>query len=102
MEEEAIVFNPDLVVSQPRSAAFGGAMPLSMVRAGEKVRVKSVTGKDESRHFLGHIGFVEDAEVSVVTEMNGNVIVSIKGTRVAISKAMANRVLTAQQEGANR
>ncbi len=70
-------------------------MPLSMVRAGERVHVKSITGKDEIRRFLGNIGFVEDAELSVITEMNGNVIVSIKGTRVAISKSMACRVLTA-------
>lgn len=95
MEEEATVFSPDLVIRQPHSGASRPVIPLSMVRIGEKVRVKSITGKDESRHFLGHIGFVEDAEVSVVTEMSGNVIVSVKGTRVAISKSMASRVLTA-------
>ena len=95
MEKEAVVCNPSLAVCRPRSAGAGQVMPLSMVRSGEKVRVKHITGKDETRHFLGNIGFVEDAEVRVVTEMNGNVIVNIKGTRVAISKAMASRVLTA-------
>lgn len=95
MEKEAVVFNPNLTVSRPRSATSGRVIPLSMTRTGEKVRVKSITGKDETRHFLGNIGFVEDAEVSVVSEMNGNVIVNIKGTRVAISKSMASRVLTA-------
>ena len=70
-------------------------MPLSMVRAGEKVRIRSVSGKDETRHFLCNLGFVEGAEVAVLSEMNGNVIVNIKGTRMAISKAMASRVLTA-------
>jgi ferrous iron transport protein A len=69
------------------------AMPLSMVGAGEKVRVKSISGKDETRRFLCNLGFVEDAEVSVVSELGGNVIVVVKGTRIAISKAMANRVL---------
>jgi ferrous iron transport protein A len=95
LEKEAVVFNPNLTVCRPRSSVSSHAIPLSMVRAGEKVRVKSISGKDETRHFLGNIGFVENAEVSVVTEMNGNVIVNIKGTRVAISKAMASRVLTA-------
>lgn len=71
------------------------AMPLSMVGTGEKVRVRSVSGKGETRRFLGNLGFVENAEVSVVSELNGNVIVIIKGTRMAISKAMASRVLTA-------
>ena len=91
----AAVYNANLTVSRPRSAVTGHVMPLSMVRRGEKVRVKSISGKDDTRRFLSNIGFVEDAEVSVVSEMNGNVIVNVKGTRVAISKSMASRVLTA-------
>jgi ferrous iron transport protein A len=65
------------------------------VRTGEKVRIKAITGKDETRRFLNNMGFVEDTEVLVVSEMNGNVIVVVKDTRVAISKSMASRVLTA-------
>lgn len=95
MEKEAAVRSPNLTVCRPRSPAHGPAVPLSMVHRGEKVRVRRITGRDETRQFLGNIGFVEDAEVSVVTEMNGNVIVNVKGTRVAISRAMASRVLTA-------
>ena len=95
MEKEAVLRSLNTAVSRPRSAVSGHVLPLSMVRTGKKVLVKSITGKDETRHFLGNIGFVEDAEVSVVSEMNGNVIVNIKGTRVAISKSMASRVLTA-------
>lgn len=94
MGREAVMFNSDLTVCQPRSLTSGHVTPLSVVRSGKKVRVQSVTGKDETRNFLGSIGFVKDAEVSVVTEMSGNVIVNIKETRVAISKAMASRVLT--------
>lgn len=77
-----------------RQHPSGQVMPLSMVRTGEKVRVKSISGKDDTRRFLSNIGFVEDAEVAIVSELNGNVIVNVKGTRVAISRAMANRVLT--------
>jgi ferrous iron transport protein A len=94
-ENTSVIFNPNITVSRPRSSTSGHSVPLSMVRTGEKVRVKSISGKDDTRRFLTSIGFVEDAEVAVVTEMNGNVIVNVKGTRVAISKAMANRVLTA-------
>lgn len=70
-------------------------MPLAMAEAGKTVQVKTIRGKDEVRHFLNNLGFVEDAEVSVVSEWNGNLIVHIKGTRIAISKAMASRILTA-------
>ncbi|GEB78022.1 FeoA family protein [Sporolactobacillus inulinus] len=79
-------------VSQPRCTH---AIPLSLIHKGESVRVKCVCGKDETRRFLINLGFVENAEVTVITETDGNVIVSLKGTRLAVSKAMARRVMTA-------
>lgn len=94
-ENTAAVHNPNLIVCRPRLSTSGYVLPLSMVRAGEQVKVKSVSGKDEIRRFLSNMGFVEDTEITVVSEMNGNVIVNVKGTRVAISKSMASRVLTA-------
>ena len=69
-------------------------MPLAMVQAGETVHILSIRGKDETRRFLNNLGFVEGTEVVVVSELSGNMIVSVKGTRVAISKSMDNRVLT--------
>ena len=65
-----------------------------MVTPGTEVRVQAIRGKDEIRRFLASLGFVENAAVVVVTELGGNVIVNVKDTRVAISKAMASRVYT--------
>ena len=73
-------------------------MPLSMARTGETVRIQSIRGKDDTRRFLNNLGFVEESEVTVVAELGGNVIVQVKGTRVAISKAMAGRILTISPE----
>lgn len=73
-------------------------MPLAMVKAGEKVLVKSIKGKDDTKRFLNNLGFVENAEATIVSELNGNIIVNIKDARVAISKALANRILTVSQE----
>jgi len=77
------------------TATMEKTMPLSMAGTGEVVHVRSIRGRDDVRHFLTNLGFVENAEVSVVNELNGNVIVNVKGTRIAISKAMANRVQVA-------
>lgn len=67
-------------------------MPLAMARAGEINEIKRIGGKDEVRRFLESLGFVMGAQISVVSEMNGNLIVNIKGSRVAISKEMANKI----------
>ena len=68
-------------------------MPLSMAEIGEKKRVIKVGGKDEVRRFLQNLGFVEGAEITVVSELSGNMIINVKDTRIAIDKSMANRIM---------
>lgn len=80
--------------AKAEAALRGGAVPLTMRDAGATVQVCAIRGKDSTRRFLRELGFVEEAHVNVVSELNGNVIVNVKGTRVAISKAMAARILT--------
>lgn len=68
-------------------------MPLSMVKAGESNIIRRVGGKEETRRFLENLGFVTGGEVTVVSEMNGNIIVNVKDSRVAIGKDMANKII---------
>ena len=67
--------------------------PLSMVKPGETNIIKKVGGKEETRKFLENLGFVTGGEVTVVSEIEGNLIVNVKDSRVAIGKDMANRIM---------
>lgn len=71
-------------------------MPLAFAPTGRKTFICKIKGKDSIRHFLGNLGFVEGESVTVVSELGGNMIVTIKDTRIAISKAMANRIMVAE------
>lgn len=66
---------------------------LSLSPAGSVVQIRAINGKDETRRFLEGLGFVVGGQVSVVSELSGNLIVNVKQSRVAISKSMANRIL---------
>lgn len=68
-------------------------MLLTMAKAGEKNTIKKIGGKEDVRRFLETLGFVVGSDVTVVSENNGNVIVNIKESRVAISKEMANKIM---------
>ena len=68
-------------------------MPLSMVSAGEENVIKKVGGKEDTRRFLENLGFVAGGPVTVISEFDGNMIVNIKDSRVAIGKDMANRII---------
>lgn len=67
-------------------------MPLSVLSSGEDAVVKRVGGKPEVKKHLENLGFVVGTDVTVITEQNGNIIVKVKETRVAISKEMANKI----------
>lgn len=68
-------------------------MPLTMASAGESNMIRRVGGKEETRRFLETLGFVVGGEVSVINTINGNLIVNVKDSRVAISKEMANKIM---------
>ena len=68
-------------------------MPLTMAKPGEKVTIRKITGKDDVRQHLAELGFVVDSEVMVVNEVAGNLIVQVKESRVALDRAMANRIM---------
>ncbi len=68
-------------------------MPLSMMQAGETNAIKKVGGKEKTRRFLEGLGFVVGSEVTVVSKLQGNVIVNVKDARIAISQEMANRIM---------
>ena len=68
-------------------------MPLSMVRAGEPNVIKQVGGRSETKKFLENLGFVVGGLVTVVSEINGSLIVNVKDSRVAIGRDMANKIL---------
>ena len=68
-------------------------MPLTMARPGETVTIRKVTGKVEVRQHLAELGFVVDSEVTVVSEIGGNLILQVKDSRVALDKTMANRIM---------
>ena len=68
-------------------------MPLSMVGTGEESVIKKVGGNEDTKRFLENLGFVVGGTVSVVSEIEGNLIVNVKDSRVAIGKDMANRIM---------
>ena len=59
---------------------------IDFLQQGDKAWIKRVGGAEETKRFLAGLGFVENAEVSVISKLNGNLIVNIKDSRVAINE----------------
>lgn len=68
-------------------------MPLTLLKEGEPASVRKVGGKEDIRQFLAKLGFVTGASVTVVSATEGNLIVNVKDSRIAIGKEMACRII---------
>ena len=68
-------------------------LPLTMASQGEPVTIKKIGGKQETKKYLETLGFVVGGTITVVSEINGNMIVNVKDSRVAIGKDMANKIM---------
>ena len=64
-----------------------------MANVGDVNIIKQINGRDDVRQHLAELGFVPGAEISVVSELGGNLILSVKESRIALDKTMAMRIM---------
>ncbi len=68
-------------------------MPLSMIKPGEKARVVNVSGVDTVKKHLGSLGVVLGAIVVVHQVTDGNMIIGVHDSRLAINDGLARRII---------
>ncbi|MBE6736145.1 MAG: ferrous iron transport protein A [Clostridia bacterium] len=68
-------------------------MPLTFADTGRDYTIQRVGGTPAVKKHLEELGFVTGGLVQVINTINGNLIVNVKETRVAISKEMAQKIM---------
>lgn len=68
-------------------------MSLILSQVGQEVKIKKITGNAETKKFLNSLGFIIGEGITIVSDLGGNLIVNIKGSRIALDKGMASRIL---------
>ena len=68
-------------------------MPLTLATVGEENVIKKVGGKPDVKAHLEDMGFVPGGRVTIVSTMGGNMIVNVKGARVAVGREMAGKIM---------
>ena len=68
-------------------------MPLAMAEIGDVNTIRKISGRDDVRRHLAELGFVVGAEVRLISRLGGNLILSVKDSRVALDRTMAMRIL---------
>lgn len=90
--EEKLIHNTLL---SPELPSAQGVLPLSTLSTGSHALVQNIRGRDEAKTFLENLGLVANTKISIVSKVGGSVIVNVKGSKIAISKALAAKVMAA-------
>ncbi len=68
-------------------------MPITFADKGTEYTIQKLSGNAEMKKHLADLGFVAGGKVKVISEINGNLIVNVKESRIAIGRDLANRIM---------
>ena len=76
-----------------QNAGIHAGVPLFMVKAGTRGRIGRIGGKDELRRHLNDLGFTVGEYLTVMQGCAGDLIVDIRGSRIAIDRSVTSRIM---------
>ncbi len=68
-------------------------MPLTLANSNEDYTIMRIGGNPEIKRHLENLGFISGERITVINIVDGNLIVNVKETRVAISREMAQKIM---------
>ena len=68
-------------------------MPITVADTGEEMIVRKVGGNSEVKLHLENLGIVPGGFVTLIAVNNGNVILKVKESRIALNKDMAMKIM---------
>lgn len=68
-------------------------LPLTYVKTGDMAKVLKVSGKDIVRKHLADLGFVDGTIVTVISSHDGDIILNVKDSRLAVTREMADKIM---------
>ena len=67
-------------------------MTLKLAPLDEELTIQRISGNELIKKHLTNLGFVSGAVIKIIAKTNGNMIVNIKESRIAINEQMAMKI----------
>ena len=61
-------------------------LPLTFVKTGDLAKVIKVNGRDNVKKHLADLGFVDGTIVNVISSHDGDIILNVKDSRLAVTR----------------
>lgn len=70
-------------------------MPLLIAPMNKMLKIKKLFIEEKLKKHLESLGITINSEISVIDNVNGNLVVIVKNTRLAIDRDIASKILVA-------
>ncbi len=70
-------------------------MPLIIAPMNVDLKIKKVIVEEKLKKHLQSLGITIDSDIRVIDNVNGNLIIVVKGVRLALDKGIAGKILVA-------
>jgi ferrous iron transport protein A len=68
-------------------------MPVSLTKIGDSGTIVRISGDQGTKKFLSDLGFNIGVRIQTVSDVKGNKILSLRGSRVAVDSRLASRIM---------
>ena len=78
--------------STPAAPADRG-MPVSLTKIGDCGTIVRISGDQGTKKFLSDLGFNIGVRIHTVSDVKGNKILSVRGSRIAVDSRLASKIM---------
>lgn len=70
-------------------------MPIALAPINQELKVVRVLADDKTKKHLESLGILVNSSLTVVSSVNGGVVVAVKEGRLALDRSIASKILVA-------
>ncbi len=68
-------------------------MPISLTKVGDRGTIVRISGDQGTKKFLSDLGFTVGVHVQTVSDVKGNKILSVRGSKIAVDSRLASKIM---------
>lgn len=73
----------------------GAIMPIGLAPVNQEMRVVKILADDKTKKHLESLGILVNSNITVISSVNGGVVIAIKEGRLALDRSIASKILVA-------
>ncbi len=70
-------------------------MPIGLAPVNQEMRVVKILADDKTKKHLESLGILVNSNITVISSVNGGVVIAIKEGRLALDRSIASKILVA-------